>query len=453
MRDHLLRLAAPFVLLGVIAGCKLGGETTPGHGGTGGTGSGPGAGTGTGGDNGSSSSSGSNSSSSGTGGSPGAPGWTAFPLIDDATDPNDVVFRTGNDLVTGIYFASADDGWITTTGADQTFSNGGAIFKAKQKEVTKVLFGGNRDGLCLLGTINFRGVEKSADGLIARAYACDVIASHDGGKTFGIERSTAGDHFGIEDVMAVRSRPDGSTLLVADSRYVAVTSGAPGPNAVWNDIWAPAASPPIPDPVPADQCQDGPDSQNVPTQPTAAYVSPDGNFIAYVASPNFDPQICVSTDGGHSFFPKVLPDMPEDAQPFKPAGVTFANATTGITWWANNIYPGLAYIYRTVDAGKTWKRVDVPSDVANQAIELSSAFFAPDGVHGWIVGYNYDASTALMLRTEDGGATWKSSSGDLAQKVSAAGGGKLRTGFALDASHIWVGGERGVVLANAAGGI
>ena len=35
----------------------------------------------------------------------GGGGWTAIPLLDDGS-----VQRSGNDLVTGIYFASADDG-------------------------------------------------------------------------------------------------------------------------------------------------------------------------------------------------------------------------------------------------------------------------------------------------------------------------------------------------------
>lgn len=207
----------------------------------------------------------------------------------------------------------------------------------------------------------------------------------------------------------------------------------------------------MPDPVPADECQVGPRG-GVPVQRTRVYVSPDGNFIAYVASPDFDPQVCVSSDGGKTFYPKLLPGVAADAQGSTPSGVTFANATTGIAFWASSIYPGLGYVYCTTDAGQTWAKVDLPSDVAQTSIELASAFFAPDGAHGWIVGYDYDSSTALLLRSDDGGATWKRSSGDLASKVAQAGGGKLFTGFALDADHIWVGGEYGVLAASDSGG-
>jgi hypothetical protein len=57
-----------------------------------------------------------------------------------------------------------------------------------------------------------------------------------------------------------------------------------------------------------------------------------------------------------------------------------------------------------------------------------------------------------MLTTTDGGASWSVGGGDLVARVSDAGGGKLFAGFALDADNIWVGGERGVLLYNAAGG-
>jgi hypothetical protein len=455
MRNSLAHLALPLLPLLALAACVPKGETHPGSGGAGGggastgtstdtssgTGMGGGA-TGTGG--------GSATTSTGAGGDmPGAPGWTAVPLLDDATDPNKMVYRAGNDLVTGIHFASLDDGWVTTQGSEQTFGNGGAVFKAKQKQVSKVLFGGNRNGLCLLGTIDFHGIEKTTDGFVALAYACDVIASHDGGATFGIESAEAGEQLGIEDVLVMRRRAN-DTLIVADTGYVSITPGAPGPASVWTDTWAPEANPPVPNPVPADQCQSGPSSPT-PSQHTAAYVSPDGSLIAYGASPSFDAQICVSTDGGKTFFPKVLP-VAEDAKDFIPTGVTFASAKVGIAWWATSIYPGLQYIYRTVDAGQTWTAVDLPSDVATKSIELASAFFAPDGTHGWMVGYNHDSSSALLLRTKDGGATWQSVASDLAKKVSATGGGKLFTGFALDASHIWVGGNHGVLMANDAGG-
>src|SRR5205085_4116682 len=98
-----------------------------------------------------------------------------------------------------IYFNSVDEGWVTTVGDGSSASHGGAVFKAKAKSVTSVLFSGNRDGLCQIGMIDFFGIDKTPDGFVALAQACDVIASHDGGKTFDIEKAqSAGVHHGIE---------------------------------------------------------------------------------------------------------------------------------------------------------------------------------------------------------------------------------------------------------------
>jgi hypothetical protein len=457
MRDHLVRFATPLAFFGMLAACSgstpgATGSSGAGNGGAGSTSSsastGNGGGNGSGGGNGTSSGGGaSTSTGTSSGGGSAATGWTPVALLDDMSDPSNPVFRSGNDLVTGIYFASIDDGWVTTTGSNDSDGNGGAVYKAQQKQVTDLLFSGNRDGLCLDGTIDFHGIDTSPDGLVALAYACDVIASHDGGKTFGIQPALAGSMFGIENVLTMRSRASG-TLMVADTGYVSTTSGAPGPSAVWTDTWAPEGVPPVPNPVPADECQAGPASAE-PTQRTSVYVSPDGSLVAYVSTSLGDaPQICLSTDGGNSFLPKLLPGVSSDAMDYPPTGVTFASATTGITWWATSISTGTGYVYRTTDGGQTWNPVTLPSAVVSGSIELASAFFAPDGMTGFIIGYDYDASIPLLLRSEDGGATWASSGGDLAAKVTAAGGGKLFSGFALDANHIWVGGDYGVLMAS-----
>ncbi len=446
MRSFRLSASLPFAMLLALPACGLFGGEDDGEGsGAGDTTSSTGEGAG---------STGSDTTTTTTGsgaGTPGEPGWTIVPLIDDETNPDSIVYHAGNSLVTGIHFASLDQGVLVVTGDNQTFSDGGAVFGATQKEVTDVRFGGDGTGLCLLGTVDFQGIVKTSDGYVAMAHACDLISSKDGGATFGIEPVGVGEPFGIEQILAFRESGSGA-MLVRDTGVVSRTTTKPGPNAIWDDSWAPRAIPPIPDPVPADQCQSGPDSQNVPAVAQATYVSQDGQFIAYTASPDYDPQICISTDGGVSFFPKILPGVAEDVLFAPPTGVVFTSATNGITWHATNIYPGAAYIYRTTDGGETWAKVELPAEVASKSLELKHAFFAPDGQHGWLVGYNYDNSIALMLKTSDGGASWKLSGGDLAAKVSDAGGGKLFTGFALDEHHIWVGGEYGIFAANAAGG-
>ena len=117
----------------------------------------------------------------------------------------------------------------------------------------------------------------------------------------------------------------------------------------------------------------------------------------------------------------------------------FASATTAITWQASQSTGGNAYIQRSTDGGMTWTSVALPSEIASHSIALPGGFFAPDGMHGWLVGYDHDSSGALLLTTSDGGATWATESVDSEHK--------LYSGFALDATHVWIGGEAGTLLA------
>jgi Photosynthesis system II assembly factor YCF48 len=404
------------------------------------------------------------SSGAGTSGS-GAPGWTVIPLLDDHSDPSNVLNRAGVDDVSGIYFNSLDDGWVTTRqGTNSDTATGGAIFKAKSTSLTSILFSGNRDGNCFVsagGGIDFQGLEPSPTGFVALAYACDVIQSHDGGKTFALEKNQMSDQLSINAVLAMRPVPQGGTVMAMDN-YVATTAGNPGPTADWTTVWAPPpATPTTPATFPDADCQVTP-TAGVPPERTAMYVSPQADFMAYVAhSDDLGPIICISKgsvatgglDSPKNFLPSALPNIPDDIAFAAPDGVVFTSDTVGITFYANNIYPGEAYVDRTIDGGTTWKAATLPA-VAKKAIEFQSAFFAPDGMSGWIVGYNYDSSAPLLLHTADGGVTWDSNSGDLSTKALAGGGlGKLHTGFALDATHLWVGGDSGILLANSAGGM
>ncbi|HEX7096008.1 MAG TPA: hypothetical protein VF183_08990, partial [Acidimicrobiales bacterium] len=303
--------------------------------------------------------------------------WTAMPLVDDMSNPDRAVYHQGNDRVTGIYYESADKGFIVSQGAGETASRGGAVFSASGSEVKAVLFSGDNTGVSLDGSIDFVGLEKSPTGYIAMAYASDVIASKDGGATFAIEKN--GPAFGIEPVMAFAVTNTGTTL-VRKTGVVTIASSAPGPSTSYTDIWAPNAVPSIPADVPASMCQGGPLGTGAPTTRYSTYVGPDRNFIAYTSNPGtFEPQICISTDGGHSFTPRVL-TVPESADDYPPTGITFASASVGLTWFASSVAG--TYIQRTTDAGATWTDVALPAEIADHALELPAGFFASDGQHG-----------------------------------------------------------------------
>jgi len=208
MRLFLSKCVVPVAMvsmLATVAGCKDGGEpggsggastaetatgtqTGAGQGGAGQGGAGTG-GAGSGGDA---------AQTSVTGGA-GTPGWTVVPLLDDERDPDEPIWHGGNSLVTGIHFTSLDDGFVTASGDEQTFLYGGALFRATQNEVTEILISGDGTGTCISGSVDFGGIEKTADGFVAVAHACDLFESRDGGATFVNDASHiwVGGEYGI----------------------------------------------------------------------------------------------------------------------------------------------------------------------------------------------------------------------------------------------------------------
>ena len=192
----------------------------------------------------------------------------------------------------------------------------------------------------------------------------------------------------------------------------------------------------FPNPVPAEMCQGGPMGTGTPATRYSAFIAT--NLIAYTSAPSFDPQICISTDGGHSFYPTFLTVTDDDSQ-YPPTGIMFSSATNGIAWFGQaNATP---YIQRTTDGGKTFSSVALPASVASHSLVLNAGFFAPDGQHGWIVGMNLDSDKALALATTDAGATW-------ATIATGLDDVQLYSGFALDATHVWLGGTKGTVIHN-----
>jgi len=127
--------------------------------------------------------------------------------------------------------------------------------------------------------------------------------------------------------------------------------------------------------------------------------------------------------------------------------ITFVNADQG--WAAGE----RGSIFHTSDGGATWERQergvpivrplpqgekprrDVLPELETEPDRLTvSAIRFADSERGWAVGYYADVAESVVLRTDDGGATWRT------EHVQP--GELLRSLFVLDRDHAWAAGDR-----------
>jgi hypothetical protein len=353
--------------------------------------------------------------------------FVAVPLIDD-----NGVDRKGSDQVSGIYVESSTKVLIVTRGANNTAQSGGAVFKATSAAVTAVAYSSVAE------QADYVGIDRITGGYVALTAAEHLVSSDDGGATFRSVIQGAQDQFGTEDVLALRVSSRGVTV-VRDNGIISTSKDpAPAMTSDYTTIWSPDASPQ------AGLCAHGPRG-SVPPSRYGVYVNDDASFLAYASrNASGHPEVCVSVDAGKTFHGYAL-DVPDAAANVAPTGVAFATRKTGIAWFGPS--SGGAYIRRTINGGSVWKTVALPAAIAAHDLELPTGFFAPDGNSGWLAGYDHTANAAVALRTFDRGATWSVVAG-VPEAVNAASGNKLTAGFAVDATHIWVGGDFGVVLHN-----
>lgn len=176
------------------------------------------------------------------------------------------------------------------------------------------------------------------------------------------------------------------------------------------------------------------------------FVSPGLELVVAAAgsvnqSGSDSPGVCISTDGGHSFRHSAFASVPSDAGP---VGVVCTSTERCVAIGGLRTIASSVYVFTTnnasAGAASTWTRATTPT--LGDDVELRGVFFAPDATHGWIVGSATPASP-LLLETVDGGATWTNVTSALRGR---ADGVRLHSGFALDATHIWVGGEHDLLL-------
>jgi len=230
---------------------------------------------------------------------------------------------------------------------------------------------------------------------------------------------------------------------------VLAASSPPGPLTQWEATWSP---PNIPsdylDLVLADEtiCSSAPSGGPGPV----GFASEDLKQIVFPVGNGFDddpdrPGACLSLDGGATFRYAELPEG--EVQLGGPHGLR-CNDVEHCWAFGHGGATEPSYLYRSTSSltvGLDWARAELPDGPERK---LHDVAFAPDNLHGWLVGTEAPGR-GLVLATEDGGATW---SDNLVADHPAFEGAELRSVFALDDRHLWVGGADGLLLSSDRGG-
>ncbi len=354
--------------------------------------------------------------------------WTEMPLSSGHDD----------DAVTAIYYASPSQGLIATAGSE---SSSGGIFNANATSVTGISFDGSSSN-----DLEFYGFAKTPTGYYAYTDIEETVVGDSTGKfsDLGPNGTQAGN---VSQVIGAYVTATDTVLVTKEAVWQATS--VPGASADYSASFAPPpASPTVPEDFPSTDCQDDP----LPNDPVfinmaTVAISTDGKTIVYASASDADgvPEVCVSTNGGAAFLPTELP-----GGEVAPSGVVFPNPadpSTLIVYSAQTDNDaGANFIMRSTNGGTSFQSVAIPSSVASKSIEFDYAFFAPDGQHGWIIGLDDTNDLGLALVTTDGGETWAEDTTGIAS-VDPANEERLRAGFALDATHVWIGGDHGVLFA------
>ncbi len=95
-------------------------------------------------------------------------------------------------------------------------------------------------------------------------------------------------------------------------------------------------------------------------------------------------------------------------------------------------YQGLRVMLRTVDGGATWKRVRLPG---SEWPYLPKQVCFVDRQNGWVLGQSDGMHT--LLRTEDGGRTWEHQTVDFWQRVTGIAFTSATRGYAVSWSKVY----------------
>ena len=342
----------------------------------------------------------------------------------------------------------------------------GALFALRGAEVgDKLLDGASGDlmqAASVLGDLAFIGLERTRDGVLARLDASGAMVTATGDLTqrasWNVEPmgTIDGAPLPLNAQTQLRDDGDGAWIFINQQGYVHSATARPSRGTAWTKIWGPTATPPVPADFVQRHAQDPSlchadvSAGGLPAPSNPNWVAPDLSVIVLPAGGlnargSAEPGVCISTDRGRTFYNVPFDGVPDTESP-GPKGVTCLDKDRCFAFNGLPFQTGTAYIRFTLNAsaGKasTWTAATVPSGWASSnAITLQMMFFAPDGVHGWVVGN--DNHRALLARTTDGGRTWI----DASASVRGASEHDLYAGFALDKDRVWLGGRFGTLLA------
>ncbi len=367
--------------------------------------------------------------------------FRAIPLPDDG------------ERVTGIYCAQAKACVVST---DKP-GGPGHIYATDGQKITATIITGDAkfaEPLGTLGEVGFLGFNKVGDQLVALvggAGAAWVTATGDptqpaSWKAVKIGSPGAGNTFGLNQQMGIGTK-DGRWLHFT-FRNIYESNDAPGPGALWDAVWSPV-SPSIPknfaDLKKADPklCDSDPGTSISPRLIQPAYVAPDLSVVLYPSGARNQrgsgvPGVCISTDGGKRFYVVEFKGIESEVGPMG----FFCAGTKCLAYGGLDSAPTSSVIFFSNDAQKGVNSAWAPAKLPNLREDTKfRGIFLDSSGNGWAVGW--DTSSPLLFGTTDGGATWK----DFSSTVrSLASGGRLHSVYAFDPSHIWIGGERGVLL-------
>ena len=367
-----------------------------------------------------------------------------------------VKLPASDDRVTGAYCSSAKTCVIATS----VFGGVGRLYASDGQKITGTLVTGESklaESLGTLGTLNFTGLAKVGSRLIAHvdsAGAAFISATGDitkAGSWSAVKIGTlgAGETFGLNQQMGIGTK-DGRWVQF-NFRQIYDSSDEPGAGALWSPLWSPV-SPSVPRDFEALKradpklCDSDPGVSISPHLTQPGYVAPDLAVILYPSGARNQrgtdsPGVCISTDGGQRFYHVEFKGIEDSVGP---VGMTCLNANKCWAYGGVDYEAASAFVYSTSDAQKgvnsTWTKAKLPN--LRENTKFRSLSFAPDGVSGWLVGWSGSGDT-LMFQSSDGGASWKDATSTIRALAPSA---RLHAVYALDATHVWIGGEGGLLL-------